>query len=41
MGDRLSIAIQEAIAGTATPKDALSSAQNDILTQLRIGHYIH
>ncbi|MDB5075810.1 MAG: hypothetical protein JWO42_1989 [Chloroflexi bacterium] len=41
MGDRLSIAIQEAIAGTASPQAALDSAQRDIATQLRMGHYTH
>ncbi len=41
MGDRISIAVQEAISGSASAKDALDSAQNDILLQLRMGHYIH
>ncbi len=41
MGDRLSLAIQAAIAGSMSPKAALDAAQNDILTQLRIGHYLH
>jgi multiple sugar transport system substrate-binding protein len=41
MGDRISIAVQEAIAGTASPKDALNSAQSDVTMQLRMGHYIH
>lgn len=39
-GDRLSIAIQEAVAGSMSVKAALDAAQNDIITQLRIGHYI-
>ncbi|HWE63103.1 MAG TPA: hypothetical protein VHB98_15425, partial [Chloroflexota bacterium] len=41
MGDRLSLAIQAAIAGSSTAKQALDSAQQDILTQLRIQHYLH
>ncbi|MGH2387140.1 MAG: ABC transporter substrate-binding protein [Chloroflexota bacterium] len=41
MGDRLSLAIQAAIAGNSSAKSALDSAQQDILTQLRIGHYLH
>jgi len=40
-GDRLSLAIQEAVAGTSSARDALDAAQRDVTTQLRIGHYIH
>ena len=40
-GDRLSVAIQDAVAGGSTPQAALDAAQQDVLTQLRIGHYIH
>jgi ABC-type glycerol-3-phosphate transport system substrate-binding protein len=41
LGDRLSLAIQAAVAGTTSPNAALDAAQRDIMTQLRIGHYIH
>jgi len=40
-GDRLSLAIQEAVAGTSSAQDALDAAQRDVTMQLRIGHYIH
>lgn len=39
-GDRISLAIQEAVAGTTSVQDALNSAQQDVLTQLRIGRYL-
>ncbi|HEY8283465.1 MAG TPA: sugar ABC transporter substrate-binding protein [Chloroflexota bacterium] len=40
-GDRLSVAIQEAVAGGQSVQSALDSAQQDVTQQLRIGHYIH